>query len=264
MNNSDGSKNEFVHCMNHSGQWFQRSLGQTVLHAERNFVCKVLPDLFGYHILQIGTPGEAQYLDSSRINHKIITACHRDTPAAGINVICDQHALPVSSDSVDVVVLPHALEFDTHPHQILREMERVLIGEGHVVITGFNPWSLWRLWRLFRAWRDQPPWNGKYISMARLRDWLTLLDFEITRTDYFYYLPPLDNIRIMQMLGFMEQLGRFCWRIFGGIYLVAAKKRVIPMTPVKMQWQTRRHMLAAGVIEPSARNISSYHNERDN
>ena len=264
MNHPEATEEHLSHGSNNPGAWFHGKLGQAVLRTECIYMGRVLPDLFGYHVLQLGVLGDAHLLDSSRINHKIITACHRDTPAAGINVICDQHALPVSSDSVDVVVLPHALEFDTHPHQILREMERVLIGEGHVVITGFNPWSLWGLWRLFRAWRDQPPWNGKYISMARLRDWLTLLDFEITRTDYFYYLPPLDNIRIMQKLGFMEQLGRFCWRIFGGIYLVAAKKRVIPMTPVKMQWQTRRHMLAAGVIEPSARNISSYHNERDN
>ena len=224
-----------------------------MLHAERNFVCKVLPDLFGYHILQIGTPGEAQYLDSSRINHKVMIGCRRDQSAGEAHIICDQHALPVGTDSVDVMVLPHVLEFDAYPHQVLREMERALIADGHVVILGFNPWSLWGLWRLFNAWRDRFPWNGKYIGMARLRDWLDLLDFEIIGIEYFYYRPPLENLRILKKLAFMEQLGRFCWQYLGGIYLLVAKKRVIPMTPVKTQWQMRRHMLTPGVAEPSAR-----------
>jgi SAM-dependent methyltransferase len=252
MMNPASSKDELAHAIDNPGQWFQGTLGQAVLHAERNFVAKVLPDLFGYHILQVGAPAEAQFLDSSRINHKVITDYRRDAPAPGIHMICDQHALPVGSDSVDVMVLPHVLEFDTHPHQVLREMERVLIGEGHVVIIGFNPWSLWGLWRLFNAWRDRFPWNGKYIRMTRLRDWLALLDFEIIRIEYFYYRPPLENPAISKKLGFMEQLGRFCWRYLGGIYLLVAKKRVIPMTPVKMQWQMRRHMLTPGVAEPSA------------
>lgn len=254
MNNSDGGKDEQVHCMDNSGQWFRRPLGQAVLNAERFFACKVLPDLFGYHILQVGSPGEAQYLDCSRINHKVIIGSRRAQSTGRAHLICDQHALPVGSDSVDVMVLSHVLEFDPHPHQILREMERVLIGDGHVVIIGFNPWSLWGLWRLVNAWRDRFPWNGKYIRMARLKDWLDLLDFEITRIEYFYYRPPVENLHISKKLVFLEQLGRFCWKYFGGIYLLVAKKRVIPMTPVKMQWQMRRHMLTPGVAEPSTRN----------
>jgi SAM-dependent methyltransferase len=219
-----------------------------VLLAERQMIARVLPDLFGYHIVQIGAPGHAQLLDSSRINHKVITD-RRSNAAA--TLICDQHALPLTTDNMDVLVLPHVLEFTSSPHQVLREVERVLIGEGHVVIIGFNPWSLWGLWRLFNAWRDRYPWNGKYIRMARLRDWLTLLDFEVTRIEYFYYRPPLESTRITARLVFMEQLGKYCWRYLGGIYLLVAKKRVIPMTPVKLQWQKRRHMLA-GVAEPSS------------
>jgi len=252
MNSPDDANDELTHGSESPVQWFRGRLGQAVLRTERRIISRVLPDLFGYHILQLGAPGEAQLLDSSRINHKIIIAGCQDKLAAGIDVLCDHHALPVGTDCVDVMVLPHALEFDRHPHQILREMERVLIGEGHVIVIGFNPWSLWGVWRLFQAWRDQVPWNGKYISMTRLRDWLALLDFEITGTEYFYYRPPLENLRIMRKLGFMEKLGRFCWRYLGGIYMVVAKKRVIPMTPVKMQWQKRRHVITAGVVEPSA------------
>lgn len=254
MNNSVAGEDGVKHGIDHSGQWFQGPLGQAVLLAGRHFAGRVLPDLFGYHILQIGAPGEAYFLDSSRIHHKVVTDCRRDVQIAGVNLICDQHALPLGSDNVDVMVLPHVLEFDTNPHQVLREMERALIGEGHVIIIGFNPWSLWGVWRLFHAWRDRYPWNGKFISMARLKDWLALLDFEIIRSEYFFYRPPLENTRISNKLEFMEQLGRYCWRYLGGIYLLVAKKRVIPMTPVKIQWQKRRHMLASGVAGNTTRN----------
>ena len=235
-------------------RWFAGKLGSSVLKAEQSRIAQVLPDLFGYHILQIGGSGTEHLLDSSRINHKIITYLESDDISQNIaSFYCASRSIPIATDSMDVVVLPHVLEFETNPHQVLRETERVLIGEGHVVILGFNPWSLWGLWRLFLAWREDPPWSGHYLGLTRLKDWLTLLDFEIIKTECFYFRPPIQNVKFMQRLKFMEQLGRYCWSYFGGVYLLVAKKRVIPLTPVKMQWRTRRHLIASGVAEPSAR-----------
>jgi SAM-dependent methyltransferase len=237
--------------------WFNGKLGHSVLAAGRNRVSRILPDLFGYHILQVGELADVRLLDSSRINHKIITAQTDNTNAEkSPTLLCKSEALPVTSESMDVVVLSHLLEFADNPHQILRETERVLIGEGHVIILGFNPWSIWGLWRLLLAWRGRPPWSGHYIGLTRLRDWLTLLDFEIIRTERFYFRPPLENTVIMQRLQFMEHLGGYCWPFFGGVYMLCAKKRVISLTPIKLQWQTRRRMIASGLVEPSARNTS--------
>lgn len=238
-------------------KWFNGNLGQSVLAIERSRVSRVLPDLFGYHILQVGELADVHLLDSSRINHKIIAAqVGRNDPEKSAGLYCKSEALPVASECMDVVVLPHLLEFTDNPHQILRETERVLIGEGHVIILGFNPWSLWGLWRLFLAWRERPPWSAHYIGLTRLKDWLTLLDFEIIKTERFYFRPPLENTTIINKLQFMEPLGRYCWSFFGGVYMLVAKKRVISMTPIKLQWQTRRRMIASGLIEPSARNTT--------
>jgi SAM-dependent methyltransferase len=237
--------------------WFNGKLGHTVLAAERSRTSRILPDLFGYHILQVGELVDVHMLNSSRINHKIITS-HADYSGMGksISLLCKSDALPVASESMDVVLLSHLLEFADNPHQVLRETERVLIGEGHVIILGFNPWSLWGLWRLLLAWCERPPWSGHFIGLTRLKDWLTLLDFEIIKTERFYFRPPLENMAIMQRLKFLEQLGRYCWPFFGGVYLLVAKKRVISLTPIKLQWQTRRRMIASGLVEPSARNTS--------
>ena len=234
--------------------WFDTPLGQTVLELDNSRLSRLLPDMFGYHILQVGNLLKPDLMKTSRINHKLVTSL-----VTGINTgknpdfVCLNSSLPIASESMDVVLLPHVLEFEDKPHQLLREVQRILIGEGYVVIIGFNPVSLWGLWRIFLNWREQPPWHGHYINIVRLKDWLSLLDFEIVRLERYFFRPPLNNMNVMKKLTFMEQLGRYCWSLFGGVYLLVAKKRVISMTPIRLQWQSRRQLISSGLVEPSAR-----------
>lgn len=239
-------------CINRN--WFDTPLGQNILETEKKRISRILPDLFGYHILQInGHETMELLLGSSRIQHKMVFAQQElNGPGKNPDVICKCNALPVVSESIDVIVLPHVIEFSSNPHQILRETERVLIGEGHLLIIGFNPYSFLGLWHFLLAWRARIPWSGRYIQLSRLKDWLSLLDFEIIKAEKFYFRPPLGNSRLMEKLSFLEQLGQYCWSFFGGVYLLVAKKRVISMTPIKLQWQTRRHMISTGAVEPSS------------
>ncbi len=242
------------HTRQRLDQWFNTELGSGLLSLERAYLDQALNNLFGYHLLQVGNLNNVNLLSSSRISHKIIMDFYQEQVHGESNkLICDSKSIAIESDSMDVVVLPHVLEFESSPHQLLRETERILIGEGHVVIIAFNPWSLWGLWRLFLAWRDEPPWCGQFLSMSRLNDWLKLLDFETVKTEHFYFRPPFKSRGLMKHLQFFEKLGRFGWSFFGGVYLVVAKKRVVPLTPVKMRWHQRRRMIASGAIEPSAR-----------
>lgn len=235
-------------------RWFNSLLGSGLLALERAYLEQALNNLFGYHLLQIGNINNINLLASSRISHKIILDFYQGQEHRESSVfISDSQSIAIESDSMDVVLLPHVLEFEASPHQLLRETERILIGEGHVVIIAFNPWSLWGLWRMFLAWREEPPWNGQFISLPRLKDWLTLLDFEMVKSECFYFRPPFKNPGLMKRLQFFEKLGRFGWSFFGGVYMVVAKKRVVPLTPIKMRWHQRRRMIASGVVEPSAR-----------
>ncbi len=233
-------------------QWSQSNLAKNLFNIENSRISQILPDLFGYHILQLRGLWNESLLTSSRITHQI--KCDYDSGQISGNnpeVVCHNNALPFARQSLDVVVLPHVLEFDQNPHQTLRETERILIGEGYLLVIGFNPWSLWGLWRSFLAWKGIP-WHKRYISIARLKDWLSLLDFDVINTERFFFRPPLQHQGIMDKLGFFEILGRYCWPVFGGCYLLQAQKRVTPLTPVKLQWQSRRHMISSGLIEPSA------------
>lgn len=238
--------------------WFDQSLGRHLIDLERQHLARVLPNLFGYHVVQMGHAGSGDLLESSCIQHKVIARLDDGTAReAGTALVCSAESLPLAADSLDVVVLPHVLEFSTNPHKVLREAERVLIGEGHLVLIGFNPWSLWGLWRQFLCWRDEPPWCGHFYGLSRIRDWLSLLDLELVRTERFSYRPPLRNARLMGRMWHLELLGRHLWPWLGGVYLLVAKKRVIPLTPLRMRWRARRSMIATGMAEPSAREPAS-------
>jgi SAM-dependent methyltransferase len=235
--------------------WFNSPLGRTVFATELEQLQDILPDLFGYHILQYGYSAETDYLASSRIVNKTTLFLDDAELNKDLNAVqASAEELPIAADSIDVIVLPHILEYSKDAHKLLREMERVLIGDGHVVIIGINPISLWGLWHMFLCWWSEMPWSGRLISIPRIKDWLSLLDFEVEKTKCFFFSPPFRNQKILQKLMPLERLGCYCWPILGGLYVVVAKKRVVPLNPIKMQWRAKRNMIGSGAIEPTTRN----------
>ncbi|MGQ0657641.1 MAG: class I SAM-dependent methyltransferase [Chromatiales bacterium] len=234
--------------------WFEREPGRSLLEAVAGRLDALLPNLFGYHIVQLGSFRNAPLLAASRISHQVVLGI---APAAGMTaphvVRCTAGALPIASDCVDVAVLPYVLEFEEDPHQVLREVDRVLIGEGHVVIVGFNPWSCWGLWRLMLAWSETPPWCNRFLRLGRIKDWLHLLGFEVTSASRLFFRPPLRSARMLRHLAFMEKFGRRLLPFAGGAYVVVAKKRLQRLIPIKTQWHTRRQLITAGYAEPTTR-----------
>ncbi len=234
--------------------WFAGDLGQAAFRREQEQLADILPGLFGYHILQYGYAAGADYLAASRIVNKTVLCLDESDSGPRSNAIRTRaEELPVAADSVDVMVLPHILEYSRDAHKLLREMDRALIGDGHVVIIGINPFSLWGLWHLFLCWWGEMPWGGRLISAPRLKDWLSLLDFEVTKSVGFFFLPPLKSRKWLRRFIPLERLGRYCWPFFGGLYAVVAKKRTIPLNPIKLPWKSRRVVIGSGAIVPTTR-----------
>jgi SAM-dependent methyltransferase len=231
--------------------WFAQAPGRWFQAEERAQLSTILPNLFGYHLLQLGDFYSRECLTSSRIPHCMaLDRWLQQTPPAGererSGIRGTPEWLPIATDCLDVVLLPHTLELTEDPHQILREVDRVLIPEGHVVILGFNPWSPWMLWRLALGWRGRPPWCGRFIRPARLRDWLELLGFDMVESRRYFFRPPLARKGLMKRLRFLDRLGRRWWPVLGAGYVVVARKRVATLTPIKSRWVTPR----AGLVRP--------------
>ena len=236
--------------------WYAVGLGRRMLDAERAELDDVLCNLFGFHVVQVGVYADEYLLGATRISHRVLLDREALTLSAELQALAlcgSAAALPLAAQSVDVVVLHHTLEFSTDPHQVLREIDRVLVPEGHVVIVGFNPWSCWLPWRWVLRWRKQPPWCGRALGSARLKDWLSLLGFDAVYCKNFFFRPPLRHPGFMDRLSLLESLGARLWPMFGAAFILVGRKRVIALTPIKPRWKPRRSLIPQGIAEPQNR-----------
>ncbi|MDQ6638151.1 MAG: class I SAM-dependent methyltransferase [Pseudomonadota bacterium] len=248
-------------------QWLKSPAGQYLLAWEQRHLDHAVADLFGFHALQLGLP-QLDALRANRMPHRWLavesthdnnaasanSAPATSAPDAGATVDrrsevdaarvlvvpapslrCHFDALPFDAASLDLVILPHALELARDPHLALREVERVLVPEGRVIIVGFNPASLWgtrqRLGRLRRRFSRTPgelflPHAGEFVGYRRLRDWLRLLSFEVEAGRFGCYIPPLTSARWLARFEWMERAGEHWWPVFGALYYIVAVKRV--------------------------------------
>ena len=212
--------------------WFDTPLGEYLLQREREYFDRIVADRFGYNALQIGM-APFDLLRACRIPLRCRVGLQGD-----VGLIADARDLPIATASVDLVLLPHVLEFAEHPHQILREVHRVLMPEGHVVISCFNPWSLWGVGRLVRR-KHGFPWDGRFINLPRMKDWLALLGLEVIAGQMSCYAPPFRQEKWLQRFQFMEAAGDRWWPIAGGVYFLQAVKRVRGLRLIMPKWSDR-------------------------
>ncbi len=210
--------------------WFESELGQYVLAREQAWFDAVTADLFGFHAMQLGQCG----VDSLRANRMPHRFCGNRGDG---EVHCLLEQLPIASQSLDLLTLPHVLEFSGNPHQLLREAERVLRPEGRLLITGFNPLSLWGLRRRLNRNAADWPWHGRFIHLTRLKDWLALLGFELVGGRMACYAPPLESKAWIERFAFLEAAGDRWWALGGGVYLLHAVKRVHGMRLIAPRWE---------------------------
>lgn len=215
--------------------WFASQRGQEVLLAEREILDQVLPGMFGYHFMMMGAFDPSDICDSSVISHRFFVS---DRYVDGTKVGASANQLPFQTNSVDVALLHHSLDFERDPHRVLKEVARVVIPGGKVVIVGFNPFSLWGLIRLMNWRRDRLPWAARFLSALRLSDWLHLLDYSIdgVETCYFRFLGG-------GKAGIIEQLGANYFHHLGAIYVLVATKQESCITPIKMTHLIRQRSM---------------------
>ncbi len=229
--------------------WFDTPLGERLLSTEMQVLTEILPHLFGFHLVQVGGMGQGRLLDSSRISHRCVLSRYPEVAKTQYDCLqATADALPFATDSVDVVVLPHILEFEDYPHEVLREVQRVLTPEGHVVILGFNPLSSWGVWRWIWSRRESAPWCGRFLPILRIKDWLALLGLELIEQQTCFFTLPLQRQHCTQSSRLLNYLGERWLNQMGAVYVLVARKRVMSLTPIRPRWKHRPALVTSGVV----------------
>lgn len=219
--------------------WSQLKNGLWVCESIQTRLDEWCPKLFGYHMLKLG--GLSCELSSCNCNiqHQV----HLDIQNPLHTLIADAYNLPFLEKSIDAAIIAHQLDYCDDPHHILREVDRVLIDDGYLIITGFNPISLTGL-ASFMPWRkNNLPWSGRMFSPNRVKDWLSLLNYQVIECDQ-YALFPMQKYRIL-WTWLENSLGGWASPM-GSLYFIVARKRTCPLKPIKPHWHLKRSFSPVG------------------
>jgi SAM-dependent methyltransferase len=229
--------------------WWQGPRGEGLLRAESELLGEALEDVFGWELLQVGAWGEArELLRRARTRRQTVVAPLE--LRAGADVIGRAAQLPINSDSMDAVVLPHTLEFAADPYAIVREVDRVLTGEGQLLVLGFKPWSAWGLRARFSR-SGFPPGIRRVLPERRVRDWLVLLGYEVVAARHYLYRGPWFR-GVSPNEGTGQYLRRGLNPLPAGAYLLKARKRVYTFTPIRPRFREKPAVIG-GLVKPTTR-----------
>ena len=236
------------------GDWLATPLGRRCLANEQRLMRRALERVFGELCVQIGGWGPRNaFLRYARTQRSAVVDW-RD--GSGADVLSDSEQLAIATDSVDAVLLPHTLEQTSSPHALLREVDRVLRPDGHLIVLAFEPAGLWGMRHLLSS-RGYPAGNERMIFEGRLRDWLELLSFDVASAVRYCHTLPIENARRLAVFPREEWAQRWMPLLAGG-YLLRAQKRVQLLTPVRPVWRRPRLRVVGGLVEPTTRSSQGF------
>lgn len=234
-------KAEFSEIFGELESWYRQDQGQYALDQTRKALRRHLETAFGYHILQLGPVRSESLVDSSPINHRIYAG---DRAGGQVGLLCEGDEIPLESDSVDVVVAHHCLEFSPNPHQVLRELQRVLTPQGHMLLVGFNPLSLRGLGTSLRRLHRSSPWRAHQpVGESRLNDWLRLVGCEPNSRSFLCAVPQRGSGRFRQVLIRCDNWSNRHNLPIGSLYVVHAIKQVSGVNPERIGLRRRGEKL---------------------
>ncbi|MBV8877492.1 MAG: methyltransferase domain-containing protein [Gammaproteobacteria bacterium] len=230
--------------------WWDTPIARALLAAESELLSEALEDVFGWELLQVGAWGSGrELLAGSRSRRQSLIAGAAFAGAA--DILARPSQLPLTSDCIDAVLLPHTLEFAPDPYAILREVDRVLVGEGQLLVLGFRPWSLWGM-RARWSRSGFPPGMRRVLSERLLREWLVLLGFEVVAAQRYLYLSPWSRgLARGEGTGRMLRRG-LTYPLPAGAFLLKARKRVYTLTPVRARFREKPAVIG-GLVKPTTR-----------
>jgi SAM-dependent methyltransferase len=197
--------------------WFLNSpLGRNILATEEVFYHNSTQNIFGYYAIQTGLP-QINFLSNNKISSKM---------SLGRDISCDLQFLPFETNSIDLIICPHTLEFTPNHHIFLQECYRILIPKGKIIVSNFNPRSLLAVFGKANPILKQI----NYISVSNLQQQLSTLNFNICGGKFFNYLPPFNSNKYLHYFEFFNKIGDRWFPTFANSYALVASKDVVTPT----------------------------------
>lgn len=242
--------------------WFRQCSSQLLLRREQADIDEALACLFGYHLCQISICQGIKLTQNSRIAHTF-TLNPQAASATGDDLCADFYRLPLASDSVDVFLLHHALDYSQTPHQLLAEVARATIPRGHIIIVGFNPWSFGGGWRVFKRFSSKRAlWQQRHLRVGRLYDWFALLNLEVLDVKWGHYWPLAGGCSHSTLADKFERMMRRVNLPWGDYYIITVRKDVIGAIPLRPDWQPAGIDQLARSVDQSQGATSEQQSER--
>jgi len=206
-------------------RWLGSDFGRYLLSRERRILRQKCSKLPGYRMLSLGLSEDPETLHCFDHIHRF--SMHPSELKAGHAAITDYMELPLMSETIDVMLLHHALEFSTSPKAVLAEAGRVVMPGGHMILCMFNPYGPMGLLKFpLQLFSKQPQYSFHNLRMGRVIDWLSLLNFHVVQIEHGGYNLPLNSLACSEGDSRWE---RACQKIrfpLGNVYMIHAVKRV--------------------------------------
>ena len=213
--------------------WQDLSQGDNVCEELELALAPIMERIFGYYLVKLGNLSSELALKSCPIKQKFNLS---QTLIDSAHIKSKSSQLPLQNNSVDAFMLAGELDFAQDPHQIIREIDRAITSNGHVVIAGFNPFSLAGVMKYLPINRNNILHEGRFFTAARIKDWLQLLDFEIIQQEQVVY----SGLFLRKRLNQASRVQKWCKRYlpwFSSMYVIVARKREVPLSPIKPRWK---------------------------
>ncbi|MDX1900848.1 MAG: methyltransferase domain-containing protein [Gammaproteobacteria bacterium] len=231
--------------------WLTEAVGKDLLSLEQSILSQYLATFGGRYALLIGAPSQSNLLSVCHAGQALLTTPLTIKQASVSAIETDLSELPIATGSMDLVIMPHILEYTVHPHQLFLEASRIVKPEGYLIVLGFNPYSLWGLRKMISRKISAAPWSTHFLPRERIKKWLRLAEFSLIREDTMLFRPPLSRKTTFERLKFLESVGAKLYKPLGGVYILMAQAKVIPLTPIRLKWKQKLANFQPGILTGS-------------
>ncbi|MFQ5467258.1 MAG: methyltransferase domain-containing protein [Kiloniellaceae bacterium] len=223
--------------------FYESQLGQTARRMVRRGVRTLWPDVRGQRVLGLGyaTPYLRPFLSEAERVLAFMPAAqgvlHWPPEGPGDTALVDETDLPLPDMSVDLVLLVHGIESCEYQRDMLREIWRVLRGNGRLLVVAPNRRGIWA-----RSDRTPLGWGHPY-SHAQLSRLLRDNMFTPTRGGRALFIPPVRSRTLLRAAPAWESMGARWFPRFSGVVLIEAGKQLYAPSARAERKRLRRPMV---------------------